>query len=198
MQNNKSNVLDRHNKAGIIVVKKFLAVAVITASIVPAAHAKQPFYLFGEGGIALQEFNKVDGFDIEDADIAYTIGAGIPLNKNFSAEIGYSRGGSFEVTHIGSGESFSLKVDSISLGLRGTYAFNRNLHAYGRIGLHRWEVEGSYAGYDWEVLDGTEMYYGVGVGYKITKHIALTTGFTRVDVENVHINTFTVGIVAGF
>jgi hypothetical protein len=108
-------------------------------------------------------------------------------------------------------ESFDL--DGYTLGVAMDFPVSEKIDVTGRVGYISWEVDhvvgltsGSvtYAGtaYTGSVtlpkVDGTDLYFGIGAGYKIDKAMRAGVNFTRYDIGGVDVDTWTANLRYSF
>ena len=102
------------------------------------------------------------GFTCDDKDKAWRILAGYQINRNFAAEIGYSRLGKASLS--GPGGSDEIKVSVGELVGIGAFPVWDKLSLYGKLGVYHGELKG---GGGKESNNG--LTYGLGAQYDFTQ-----------------------------
>lgn len=178
-------------------MKKILVAAAI--GLAPAfAQAQMPqmegkaFLEFGIGQAEIDVGAVPAGVSVDDSDTTWNISGGWMFHPNVGAEIGYRDLG--EVTVSGGGFSGGVEVTGFQLGAVGRFAITERFSIVPRIGFYLWESEGSgsFAGDD----DGSDLYFGVGADFAVTKQITVGAHFVRFDIDGDDVDVFEVR--AGF
>jgi OmpA-OmpF porin, OOP family len=117
------------------------------------------------------------GLSCDDEDTSWKILGGYQINRNFSAELGYSNLG--EITASGPGGSLSIESNAWELVGVGSYPLSNQLSVYGKLGLYRAEVElTSTVGISGDET-ATDLTYGVGLRYDFTPTIGVRGEWQR-------------------
>jgi len=143
------------------------------------------------------------GTSCDEKDAAYKILGGYQVNRNFGVEFAYVHLGEVKASFAGFGNVVTTAEGFELLGV-GTIPINQQWSVYGKLGSFRWDVHqtGIVEPAD---ATGTDLTYGFGVKYNVTKSAALrveyqqyndvgdfnTTGKTDVSVIGV-------GVIARF
>lgn len=77
-----------------------------------------------------------------------------------------------------------LDGQTIFLGVKYTYSLVAGLEVYGKLGLHRWSLD--FAEYNLTPLgndDGSDPFYGVGIGYQFNKKYTLNATHSSYNLD---------------
>ena len=161
--------------------KSFLAVLTASSLIATSAYAATPQEDIDHMGIyvgAAYGLLKVDGddqdFDDEDNASRYFVGA--QFNQVLSLEGGYIDFGNY-------GNSvFNTDLDGYTLALKAGLPVTERFTVYAQGGNVWWKADIN-ATDDSDDVDGSDIFYGVGVSFALTQNLALRLDYTRFDVE---------------
>jgi len=136
------------------------------------------------------------GVSCDDSDTSTKFIGGYQFNSNFAVEVGYADLGKAEASQAGVG-SVSAEATGFEFMAVGIAPLNPKWSLYGKAGLFAWDldIKDSTGGGNLSE-SGTELTYGFGVGWNITKNFTLraeyqvysdigdenTTGQTDVNV----------------
>jgi OmpA-OmpF porin, OOP family len=161
--------------------KKLVATAVLAAAMAlptfasaQARGADTGFYVGGDVG-------QLD-LDGADKDTGFRILGGYQINRNFSAELGYSM----------LYDKDDVDVSAWELVGVGKLPLNNNFSLIGKLGFAMWEVEAFG-----EKADGTDLTYAVGVQYDVSRNLGIRAQWQRYDVEG-DADLLSVGLVYRF
>lgn len=170
-----------------------------------AAVAQSDFYLFGTIGNSNADvvgippgdpfgMNRVDG-----GDRSFTFGGGYEFNEHVSLEAAYQDFGSFmrgTVCRVPCTALYlpPVEVDAAALSVSfvGSLRINDRLDGYGRLGLTRWELDGSFAAID---DSGEDLNYGVGLRWSFDGNWKIFAEYSRVHLD---LDAVGLGIRYGF
>ena len=136
---------------------------------------------------------------VDETDSALKIFLGNRVNENFSIEFGYLDLGeaTFEGVSDGSALFFDglweagpisadVETDGIHLAFIGNVPISDRLDFMAKAGFFLWDVSivitdtsGSYSGDE----DGTDLFFGLGLGYEITDQIAIRGEWERYSMD---------------
>lgn len=161
--------------------KSILAAFTASSLIATSAYAATPQDNVDHRGIyigAAYGLLKVDGddqdFDEEDNAIRYFLGA--QFNQVLSLEGGYIDFGNY-------GNSvFNTDLDGYTLALKAGLPVTERFTVYAQGGNIWWKADIN-ATDDNADVDGSDIFYGVGVSFALTPSLALRLDYTRFDVE---------------
>lgn len=161
--------------------KSFLAVLTVSSLIATSAYADTPEHDIDHTGIyvgAAYGLLKVDGddqdFDEEDNASRYFVGA--QFNQVLSLEGGYIDFGNY-------GNSiFNTDLDGYTLALKAGLPVTERFTVYAQGGNVWWKADINGTN-DSDDVDGSDIFYGVGVSFALTQNLDLRLDYTRFDVE---------------
>lgn len=152
--------------------KRFMAACLVAAAIPSLAWADDHYLRAGAGTTA----PKTD--DVDNSQ-AWTLGLGWRFSKYFSVEGGYNDLGDYEGTGPAIGGPLNSDITSLEVGMAAKIPFGRSpLFGQARVGVHNWEATVS----NFETsskLDGTDAYYGVGIGYDFSPQFGVVLSYER-------------------
>jgi len=174
-----------------------LAILLATTMIGSAAHAAEQSRFFIEAGVGMSSIDTgldVPGVSVDEKDVFFSIGAGYSFNKMFAIEAGYIDLGEVKVSVPALAYTATLSADGFYFGPRLTLEISPQFEAYGRVGVLAWDAEGKDSTGFSASDDGTDLYFGIGAAYKISKQVSLGADWTRYayegDGEDSDVDTF--------
>ena len=142
------------------------------------------------------------GLSCDDEDTSWKILGGYQINRNFSAELGYTNLG--ELTASGPGGSLKVETSAWELVGIGAYPLSNQLSVYGKLGLYRAETElTSTIGLSADET-ATDITYGFGVRYDFTPAIGVRGEWQRYgdvgggNIGNGDVDVLSVGLIFKF
>jgi OOP family OmpA-OmpF porin len=114
------------------------------------------------------------GVSCDDSDTATKVFGGYQFNRNFAVEVGYTDLGKGSASQTGVG-SASLEASGFEILAVGIAPLNPQWSLYGKLGIFSSEVDLKVSpglGTN-ESESGTDLTYGFGVGWNITKNFTL-------------------------
>lgn len=173
-----------------------LAILLATTMIGSAAHAAEQSRFFIEAGVGMSstDLGSEPGVSVDEKDVFFSIGAGYSFNKMFAIEAGYIDLGKVKISVPAIPYTATLSADGFYFGPRLTLEISPQFEAYGRVGVLAWDAEVKdslgFSASD----DGTDVYFGIGAAYKISKQVSLGADWTRYayegDGEDSDVDTF--------
>jgi|SRR5688500_7382686 OOP family OmpA-OmpF porin len=151
--------------------------AIPTAAMAQARSADTGWY----AGLSIGQ-SDVDGAD--ENDTAFRILGGYQINKMFAAELGYSN--LFDKSGV--------EVTAIELVGVGSWPLANQLSVYGKLGMHRAEVEVAGGGSDTE----TDLTYGIGLRYDFARNMGARLEWQNYAGDGGDISVLSVGVVYKF
>lgn len=146
----------------------------------PAVSFAQAWYI---GGAVGSSNVSVNGFD--DDDIGFKLFGGYQFNPSFGAEAGYVDLGTFGTS------PFDVGVNGGALGVWGAIPFSENFDVHGNVGAYFWNADnGGFGTND----SGTDVYFGVGVGFRLNETVKLVGDWNRYKVDEADIDLYSIGI----
>jgi OOP family OmpA-OmpF porin len=202
--------MNRKAKAGLATLGLISAVAFA----VPAAAQDRPgFYAGGSLGQSDIDEEITTGLidpgsgPVDGKDTAFKVFGGYMFNRHFGVEGAYVNLG--EVSY--SGDFFGLpvtggkvEVSGFNAAALGSYPITEQFSVFGKIGLLIWEAEASdiTGGVPFSAKeDGSDIFFGVGVGYNFTPNLGVRIEWERFKVEvldDVDADLISVGIAWRF
>lgn len=186
---------------------KKLLIALIAASVMPAVHAEGIYAGAStwRSQVDMDVVTQAASTSFSDKVRTGKLFAGIELNKTWGVEGGYIDFGKVSKTYaLGAVPgNFSTDGHAWYAAGKGSYAFNEDWSAFGKLGLARSEVafsiDGAVSASD--KASKTGAYLGAGIQYQLTKSAALMVeleryGRTEVQANRAGVkngNTFSVG-----
>jgi len=133
------------------------------------------------------------GGDLED-DLGFLAGASWHFLPWLSAEVGYNDFGSFKSKEQLEGSAIRVSGDSFEIGLAAHLDLgDSGIYGQARLGGHRWDMtakEATFALRD----DGTDLYYGAGVGYRFDSGLGVLLAYDRYEVGDGDLNRVSLSI----
>lgn len=128
------------------------------------------------------------GISVDDTDTGYSIGLGYEFNKYVALEAGYANLGEASASYADSRGSAnaSVEADGYYLGPKLTLPVTDKFAIFGKMGLFVWKADGRASGTGAFASptvsasdDGTDLYFGVGMGYDVTDTLSVKAEWTR-------------------
>ena len=137
------------------------------------------------------------GGDFED-DVGFLASVSWHFLPWLSAELGYNDFGSFKGKQQPEGGSLEVSGDAFEIGLAAHMDFgDSGVYGQARLGGHRWDMEArqdTFAVRD----EGTDLYYGAGVGYRFDSGLGILLAYDRYEVGDGDLNRVSLGIEIRF
>ncbi len=144
------------------------------------AMAAGPYFMLTAGQSELDDdsFNAA-GVDIDNEDTGFAVGAGYRYGTGLGGEVSYVNFGDYGLTGT------PLNIEATTFAFAGTYSYSlfRNVNIMGKLGVHLWEVDipvGSISISD----DGTDLLYGVNLGYRFSKRLGTFVGYDIYELDD--------------
>ena len=117
-------------------------------------------------------------------ETSITLAAAFPINESFAVEVAYNDLG--EVSSSQGSEFASLEASSFDVTLIGSIPLNEKVNFFGKIGIARWEIDGSFnidgiSGSG--SVDGTDLTFGAGLEMVLNKSLSGNIQLQRYDAE---------------
>lgn len=172
---------------------------------------------FVEGTVGFGKFDlgNTSGWTVDDKDTSWGLTAGYMLNSNFGFEVGYrdlgrASGSTSAVSGTWYGKPYTATgtlsasgdADGWLFGVRLNLPGNDKFSVNARAGLYDWNADlratasGSltydgtaYAGnvQASQTFSGTDLYYGIGAGYNITKQLGVSIDYSRFVLDDISV-----------
>jgi OOP family OmpA-OmpF porin len=159
-------------------MKHFLrmaAAAVVAAGAMSAQAAD--FYAGGSAGASRWKIDDDPTFSIDKSDVGVKLFGGLQLHENFAVELGWAALGKAKFS--GAGISGDVKGRGIFLDAVGMLPLSPQFHLLGRIGAFNGTAKGTVVGVGSTDDSGTDVKWGLGVGYALNKQTALRVEWER-------------------
>jgi OOP family OmpA-OmpF porin len=141
---------------------------------------------------------------VDGKDTAFKVFGGYMFNRHFGVEGAYVNLG--EVSY--SGDFFGspvtggkVEVTGFNVAALGSYPVTEQFSVFGKIGLFIWEAEASdvTGGVPFsEKDDGTDISFGLGVGYNFTRNLGVRAEWERFKLDDADADLLSIGIVWRF
>lgn len=124
---------------------------------------------------------------VDDSDTGWKLFGGYQVNKNFAVEAAYVNLGSFTsnatyATLAGSPYRSKTDGDGYLLSVVGTLPVNETFAVFAKAGVFAWNLEATASTTLASAntsADGTDMAYGLGVNWRISKQMGLRAEWDR-------------------
>jgi OOP family OmpA-OmpF porin len=141
---------------------------------------------------------------VDGKDTAFKVFGGYMFNRHFGVEGAYVNLG--EASY--SGDFFGLpvtggkvEVSGFNVAALGSYPITEQFSVFGKIGLFIWESEASdtTGGLPFSnQADGTDISFGLGVGYNFTRNLGVRAEWERFKLDDVDATLISLGVVWRF
>ncbi|MEZ5565916.1 MAG: outer membrane beta-barrel protein [Gammaproteobacteria bacterium] len=175
--------MTRLTKASMLpVLVLVLPVLALTSSL---AHAESEAY--GGVGIGYSTF-KIDTIDFEGAALATRQFVGFRYGKYVALETGFINFGTVNdqiAVQFGQPSlNEGVKTSGYDLTLMGRYPVNKELAAFARVGMLRWDSRAELEGSPFVAKqDGDDLIWGIGLDFRGTQRVHLRVEAEFVDIE---------------
>lgn len=126
---------------------------------------------------------------VDGKDTGFKVFGGYMFNRNIGVEAAYvdlgevSYSGRFGAALVTGGK---VEVTGFNIAALGSFPINEQFSVFGKIGLFIWDVEASdvTGGVPFSAKnDGTDISFGLGVGYNFTRNLGVRAEWERFKVE---------------
>ncbi len=175
--------------------KKMGLASVMLAAAMPLASMAETgtIYVSGQFGKTSYDLGSSSP-NVDDEDNGYSMGIGVRMGPNVSVEGGYVDLG--EVSGSNGTDSLSVETGGAFAGLGLFIPLQPGFELTGRVGLIAWDSDAkiSIGGVSSsESEDGTDLYYGVGAAFQVSRELHLTVGFDRYDIDDTDVDMLSLG-----
>jgi len=141
---------------------------------------------------------------IDGKDTAWKIFGGYMFSPHFGVEGAYvslgelSYSGSFQGAAVTGGK---VEVTGFNVAALGSYPVTEQFSVFGKIGLFLWEAKASdtTGGAPFSAkTDGTDVSFGVGVGYNLTRNLGLRAEWELFKLDDADASLISVGLLWRF
>ena len=181
-------------------LSKAAIVATTILALVPVTATADSGFYFGASVGSSSLKDNFDGLEIDTSSNSVRFIAGWQFNSYFSLEGGYQNFGAFEQRFDVGGTPLdvSLKADGFTLGATGFIPLGLDFSLFGRAGAFFWDGDSELNNITQAKPEDTNPYYGGGVKYALTDHIALLGDWTRYELEDTQTEVFALGFTYRF
>lgn len=188
--------------------KALAAFALALSGALAATHASAQFFLGGSIGQSDVDdeitTGLIDSGTVDGKDTAWKIFGGYMFNRHFGIEAAYINAG--EVSYSGTFSGFpvtggKVELTAFNVSVLGNLPINEQFSVFGKVGLFSWEAEASditggfpFSGSD----DGTDVSFGVGVGYNFTPNFGVRAEYELFQTDNADASLISIGLVWRF
>lgn len=141
---------------------------------------------------------------VSESATGFRLYAGMHINDNLSVEGAWLNQGDSEQSYTdpwGSGTE-TVSLDGLQFSVLGKMPVQDNMDLFGRVGMYMWNAsyEDIYNGSTWATADddGSDIFFGLGMDYKISENMAVRAEYDIIAVEaftvDVDANRLSVGI----
>lgn len=183
-------------------MKKILLTALIAMAGSVGAHAEGIYVGVAAGGTNI-DLDCEGAPSCDKSDTGFKLFGGYKLTENVAVEAHYADYGKAKLS--GGGISVDVKVSGFGLGVAylGDFATDWNGVVRAGIARNKLKVDASGGGFsDSDSESKTKGYIGAGVGYKLTKEVALTAAIDYTQGEyngdKAKVTLYTIGVNYSF
>jgi len=171
-----------------------LAVSAILLTGPVIVHAGNFYVGASVGNASLDE--DFDGLRINDDTTTFRLVAGWRFNDYFSLEGGYQDFGDFEQSVDGVDGPFTAKLsaDGFVFGATGRASVSERFALTGRAGVFFWNGTAEINDVSQASPDDTNLYFGAGASFDVSKQLQMTGDWTRYDLESATSEVFSLGL----
>ncbi len=170
-------------------VNKLLAAAILGVSGAAMAATEDRGFYFGTG-LGEAEANDAAEFGLtDDSDTAFRLFAGYDFSRYLAAEAGYLDFGTYRgsIPTIEGPARTRVGLDGFSIGLRPQVALGKDWFVQAQAGALLWDssavVNGGIGRFR-EKADGTDPYYGIGIGRSFGPSWRVSGEWTRFETDD--------------
>ncbi len=174
--------------------------AIMLAVPAVAEEEKRGFYIAPEiGQVKLKDYCS-EAFSAgltscEDSELGFGLSGGYWLNEFFAIEGGGRLASGFDLSD-GSARA-EIDVQTFNLGARGKFPVGQHFFITGKTGIHFWDLKASGPGGSLSD-DGTDPYYGLGIGFNFNERIGALAEYTRYKFDDSDADVISGNLVFNF
>ena len=175
--------------------KVLVASGLALSGLLAATQASAQAFVGGSFGKSDIDSEITDGLitsgSVDGKDTGFKVFGGYMFNRHFGVEGAYvdlgevSYSGDFFGAPVTGGK---VEVSGVNIAALGSYPITEQFSVFGKIGLFIWDVEASdtTGGVPFSAKeDGTDISFGVGLGYNFTRNLGVRLEWERFKVEAV-------------
>ena len=192
-------------------MKKLLLTALTTASLMPLCAAAQAdahssettasnMYVGIRAGKAKHnlKFNNPATNNFFDGDVtAMSLFVGKDLGETFSLEGFYANHGESKISIPADSYTSKIKASTMGVSVKAGTNLTDQIRGFVKVGYHSWKSEANEndnGTLGTEKSDGTDLLYGIGIEYKLSKTTAVVAGYDRFTYDESNITDMSIGI----
>jgi OmpA-OmpF porin, OOP family len=180
-------------------IQRLVCVAALAAGVACLAQA-QEVYVGGSFGASSWSIVNAPGASVDGDDVGYKVVFGSQLNPYLAVEIGWADLGKAKLT--GAGVSGDLTGKGGFIDLVGMLQTSKDWWLLGRIGAFNGEVKGQVSGVGSDTDRGTNVKYGLGAQFDISRTTMLRAEWERYRFDhfgdNADVDLWSVGVNFSF
>ena len=141
---------------------------------------------------------------IDESSTGFKLLGGYRVNKNFAVEGYYANLGTYDFTVFTTGPvatvTGEVEVTALGMDLLGIVPFNPTLSGFARVGVYRWDSEGTVSGPGGTFSaseDGTDFKFGLGLDWKVAEAMSVRAEWEYYNNDD-SISMLSAGIVFRF
>ena len=165
-------------------------VAVVSTNFVAPAAANGNWYLGGAAGNSSID-GDFEGISVDDST-AFRFFGGYRFSDHFGLEAAYLDLGSFDANGAGTSLSGSAEADGFQFAILGAVPIGERFAVEGRAGVFFWDGNAEFAGSSVDPSD-QNAFLAVGGSFALSQRIDLTADWTRLELDNVEADLFSIG-----
>ena len=120
----------------------------------------------------------------DDGGTSMTFSIGKDLNETLAIEGFYAKHGKTGFT----GSTDTIKASTMGIAAKAGTDLSEDFRAFLKVGYHSWNVDQTTD------EDGTDIFYGIGVEYKLNATTAVVAGYDRFTYDTDNITDMSIGI----
>jgi len=189
--------------------KSIAATILVLSGLVAATQAPAQGFYIG-GSVGQSDFDKsnavpdlITSGSVDGTDTGYKIFGGYQFNQHFGLDLAYVDLGKAGYSGTFSGASVTggtVKTSGLNFSAVGTLPLGTSFALFGKVGFFVWEAKANdvtggvpFSGKE----DGTDLSYGLGASYNITKNVSVRAEWERFKAVG-DIDLLSVGLVYKF
>jgi len=161
-------------------MKKIILSAFIAIAASAGAHAEGIYVGVAAGGTNI-DLDCQGASSCDKSDTGFKLFGGYKLTENIAVEGHYADYGKAKLS--GGGISADVKLSGFGLGVAYLGDFATDWNGVVRAGVARNKIKIDGSGFASDSENKTKAYIGAGVGYKLTKEVALTAAIDYTEGE---------------
>ncbi len=162
--------------------------SVLMAAVLPVSVLAETATIYITGQFGKTSYDIDSGVNVDDEDNGYTMGVGARMGPNVAIE-----GGFVDLGEV-SDSTASIETSGAFAGLGLFVPLQPGFELTGRVGLIAWDADmKASVGPASSSEDGTDIYYGIGAAFQVSRELHLTVGFDRYDIDDTDVDMLSLG-----